>query len=235
MPDEVTTVTTDAPAPAAQADTSTADSAAVTSPGAGSSTTEAAGAASGTLLTSADAPVDGKPAAGTEGAAAGTQWEPKDLTLPEGSTLDAAALERIAATARERGLPKDAAQALVELVDSDARQRTEAQAQTVKQTVEAWKAESLKHPEIGATPAERDRNLALAKQAAVKYFGAEALPIFESTGIGNHPALLAGLIRIAKASGEGSLALPNGAPGGTRPRTLAEALYGDSMDPKPAA
>lgn len=154
-----------------------------------------------------------------------------DLKLPEGSTLDAALLERTAAIARERGLSPEHAQAAVDLVASELTTRESellaahapGGAAWVQQH-EAWKAEALADTEIGGTPEKLDASVALAKQALQKFADPEALEFLEQTGLGSNPATLKLFTRIGRAMSEGSFVKPAGS---GAPLSVADALYGE--------
>jgi hypothetical protein len=207
MPDD--TAVLDAPsAPAADGAPPPTSSASVTPP-AGESSASVPNAAK-------DAP------AGAEPAAPITEYGAADLTAPEGSTLAPTDVERIAATARAQGLSKTQAQGLVEMLHQHEAARTA----TIAGEVTRWKDAALADPELaGGNPATLEKNLTRAKQAALRYGGAEAMQALETSGLGNHPVLLKLLLNVANASAEGTLSLPS-ATSGAAPRTVAEVFYG---------
>lgn len=211
---------TDASASAAQADTSTDG---------------AAGTTSSVAAPDAGASSSSNGAGGTEGAAA-TQWEAKDLRLPEGSAVDLAVVERIAATARAQGLSKAQAQAQVDL--HDALKRDELGA--VAAQVDAWTAETLADPAFGKTPDERKAAIEDAKRGLRWY--AERYPdraekfnnFLHGSGLGSNPTAVHFLWAVGQATKEGTLGLPGGSNGPVpgseeaRMRKMFPTMFADS-------
>jgi len=175
--------------------------------------------------------------------------ETYDLKLPEGSALDAAIVERTAATARALGLTNDAAQ---QLLDHDvalltARQAAEAEARQA--TIDAWKpggsewtkrdaawtAQAKADPELGKTPEEFSASLERARQALEKY-GPETKALLDETGFGSHPAVLRMLARVGRAMAEPGFVVGASAPS-ARPKSDAQLMYPnhytDDGSPKP--
>ncbi len=150
-----------------------------------------------------------------------------ELKLPDGSPLDAAATERIAATARELGLSNDAAQKMVDLSN----------AELVRQE-EAWKAEALADPTLGATPEERkatvDRGRAvLRKFSEASPSDAEAFADFlEGTGLGSNPATVRFFAWLGKAMGEGKVIVAGPGEGQKKPE---HRMYNEDGSPLQSA
>lgn len=155
--------------------------------------------------TTEGAPADGSaPGDGTtEGKKDETKDEVKtevtyDLTKPEGTALTDAALERIAAVARERGLTPEQAQAVVDLnheLASDLLAAGLAAYQPggaeYEKIVEGWKAETLADPFLGKSEAERVAAINLGKQVLDRFKTA-------------HPEEAAGFVDFLEASGYGN-------------------------------
>lgn len=165
-----------------------------------------------------------------------------NLKLPEASTLDASALERTAAIARALGLPDDAAaQKVVDLVHQEAAAREAAVladhapggAAWTKQ-VDAWKAETLADPALGATPAERTAAIQKGHGILVKYgeqHPAEKAAMTEflnNSGLGDHPAANRFFAWLGKVAGELPLVAPGVGSAGTVP--VAQKIY-PTMNP----
>jgi hypothetical protein len=135
-----------------------------------------------------------------------------NMQLPEGSTLDAAALERTAAIARELGLPDDAsAQKVLALVHEQVAAREAALlashapgGEAWTKQVDGWKEETLKDPSLGKTPEERSAAIqrghnVLTKIAEKHPEDAAAFKSFlEDSGLGNHPAAVRIFARLAR-------------------------------------
>ena len=149
--------------------------------------------------------------------------EKYELKLPEGSTfLDAKALERTAAFAREQGLTNDEAQALLEREHEVVKTYAESQQAMATQSVQKWAEEAKADKEIGGEAFVK--NAELAKRVVERY-GTEAFKkALSDTGLGNHPELVRVFVRIAKSMSEDQLVLPKTA-GGTK-RTPEEVFYG---------
>ncbi len=153
------------------------------------------------------------------------------MKLPEGSTLDAPALERTAAIARELGLSDSAAaQKVVDFLHQEASSQREAflaahqpgGAEWVKQEA-AYREAALADAEIGGTPEKLATSTELAKRAFAKFADPEAAGFFETSGLGSHPQVLRMLTRIGKAMGEG--ALVTGAPSTTKGERAEDRLF----------
>ena len=122
-----------------------------------------------------------------------------DLTLPENSTLDPAAVERTVAYARERGLTPEQAQAALELASQEATTALEARLAAFQpggaehaRIVEGWKTETLADPVLGATPEERTAAIQKGHLVVEKYRQhnpehADAfVGMLNDSGYGNH-------------------------------------------------
>ncbi len=159
------------------------------------------------------APVDDKPA------------EPvavdySSVTLPKDSALDTKALERTVAIARERGLSREQAQSVVDLVHSEVvQQRTTllaahqpGGAEWTKQ-LDAWKAQTLADPSLGKTPEERKASIQLGASVLKKYAAAEPdeskgiMSFLNDSGLGEHPAVAKFFRWLGKSAGERPLSL----------------------------
>jgi hypothetical protein len=214
----------------------------------GGATTEGASAASGaddgadttdatqTETTTEDQQQDGQTNEGADATKDGDP-APYELTLPEDSTLDDAALERIAATARARGLSQEQAQSVVELANGEVQAATAALlaahqpggAVWAKQ-VEQWKADALADAALGKTPEERTAAVQRGQSVMAKYAemhpdDAPAMTEFlNDSGLGNHPAAVRFFAWIGRSMSEGTLAMP-GTQGSDTPEDRARRMY----------
>lgn len=143
-----------------------------------------------------------------------------DLKLPDGFKGDPAVVEKTAAIARELGLSQEHAQkfldrriqdhAEVEQAAIDATLKSHAPGGAVwDKQVEEWNAAALADPDIGANkPEQLEASVKLAKQVVAKFGDKDSIEFLEKNPIGSHPALVRLLVRIGKASSEGSLVVP---------------------------
>lgn len=106
---------------------------------------------------------------------------------------DAATLEKFKATAKELGLPQDAAQKLVTL-------QAEAQLSQLQAVRSQWQEQAKADKEFGGD--KFDENLAVAKRALEKFGTPEFNAYLNATGLGNHPELIRAFYRAGKAISE---------------------------------
>lgn len=160
------------------------------------------------------------------------------ITVPDDSPLDAAAVERLAAFSRERGLTQEAAQGVADEVAAMIAERDTAflaahqpggavwEEQNAK-----WQAEALADPEIGGTPEQLAANVGVAKHVLAEFFPAETLEFLQSTGLGSNPAVVRGFVKLGRTLQEnGKLVLP----GASAPQR-SDAKWYPSMQSEPAA
>lgn len=159
--------------------------------------------------------------------------EKYDLKLPENSPLDDAVLERLAASARERGLSNEQAQSALEFASAEVVRQQEAflaanrpGGEAWLRNVQEWETAALADPELGGTREKLQQNAQAARLVLEKYFPPEIKEFLNETGYGSHPAILKGLLKISKASAEGELVLPRAQ--GTGKRDPVEVMYGTS-------
>jgi len=163
--------------------------------------------------------VETKDESGKEGEKPAVEEVKYELTLPEGSTVDPAVLERTAATARELGLSQEHAQKMSDLVAAEVAAREAALLDQYKpggehwtKQVDDWGAASLADAEIGGTPEKLAENVDVAKKVLAT-FGSEPLARFlHETGFGSHPEVVRMFAKIGKGMGEGTFvpAVPAG-------------------------
>lgn len=145
-----------------------------------------------------------------------------EFTLPEGITLDTAAVEAFKPIAAELGLNQEQAQKLVNL-----------RAEQVRQEAEAYAAQMTEWANTAKTDAELaggqgfDANLASACATYAKVATPELRGLLDSTGYGNHPEVVRMFYRIGKQLGEDGRP-PSGADPSRGQRSLEERLYGSS-------
>jgi len=150
--------------------------------------------------------------------------EKYEFKLPAGVTIEPAFAERIAATARARGLDNGAGQTLFDAVLAERNAYAPGGAEWVRQN-EADKAAVLADPELGAgNPGKLAEVSALAQTVINKWWPDVPDDFLKATGLASKPLFLKGLVRIARASQESTLVLGGQQTG--EPKSLAERLYG---------
>lgn len=110
--------------------------------------------------------------------------ESYEFKMPEGVTLDPAAADEFTAIAKELKLSATDAQKVADVGAKMAQRQAEQHANLVEQWAQDVKADK----EIGGDNLEQ--NLALARKAMEAYGSPELKALMDSTGIGNHPAVV---------------------------------------------
>lgn len=150
--------------------------------------------------------------------------EKYELKLPEGSSLDQSALDRVASYAKEKGLSQEMAQAVLErehLAVSSYSERIDKEWEATKQQ---WVQTVQADKELGGEAFKV--NAELAHRVIKKYASEDFVKALETSGFGNHPELLRTFLRIGKAMSEDKLVLPGAQAGGKKP--IEELFYGKS-------
>jgi hypothetical protein len=119
-----------------------------------------------------------------------------DFKAPEGVELDATAVDRFKTVAGELKLPAESAQKVVDLY-ADIRK---AEAEAFANQVQAWGDEVKADKELGGD--KLAENLAVAKKAVDAFGSDEIRSLLDSTGMGNHPAVVRMMVKIGKAISE---------------------------------
>lgn len=162
---------------------------------------------------------------GTKGGAPNKGDATYTLTLPEGSLLPASEIETVAAYAKARGLSNEAAQEVLAQRHDAVKAFHESATQKFRERATQWVNEAKADKSLaGEQGQDFDANAGLAKRALNHFFGKELDAVLNETGYGNHPAILRGFLKIAKAMGEDTLA--QGVHGGGQPKDAASVLYG---------
>lgn len=147
------------------------------------------------------------------------------LKLPEGSLLPASEIETVAAYAKARGLSNEAAQEVLAQRHDAVKAFHASAMQKFSERATQWINEAKADKSLaGEQGQEFDANTGLAKRALNHFFGKDLDAVLTETGYGNHPAVLRGFLKIAKAMGEDTLA--QGVHGGGQPKDAASVLYG---------
>jgi hypothetical protein len=130
-----------------------------------------------------------------------------DIKLPDGSLLDAGAVEKASSFAKDLGLSNENAQKLLDRESAAILGYQQAQATQLKnQNDTTWKNELIADKEFGGQAF--DENGEIAYNAASKWFGDEFCTAIKQMGINHHPLLFKGLVRLGKASANDKLVIP---------------------------
>ena len=165
-------------------------------------------------------------AAQTGAAETGPAAEVKfELKLPEGSLLDASAIERTVAFAKEQGLSPKAAQAMLDRESKLLTSNAEGQKASWEKEVATWLEVSKADKEIGGEGF--GKNAELAKRVIERYGTKEFKEGLSATGFGNHPELFRFVLNIGKAMADDQLVLP-GSKNTAAPKDMADVFYGST-------
>lgn len=139
--------------------------------------------------------------------------ETYDLKLPEGSSLDAKALESFSSFAKGQGLTQEQAQALLDRDIEAASSAIARQQEEFQQKAQSWTDELKADPAIGGQAF--DENVALANRALAAFAPPDFVKQLSKTGLGMHPGLVRTFVKVGQAMADDKL-IRNGAeaPGG---------------------
>lgn len=148
-----------------------------------------------------------------------------ELKLPEGTKLDAKALEETMAYATANKLSQEQAQAILEQKSAVVAGFAEAQQKQLETLNDStWKNELSQDAEVGGEKFEENGHL--AHRAAAKWFGPEFADDLKAMKLNHHPKLFKGLVRIAKAMADDKMIFAGANAGEKKPMT--EIFYGKS-------
>ena len=203
-----------------QASTDTATAAAAPAPAAAPAAPAPAASAEAPAPAPAAATQAAAPASATPEPAAPVVGAPEkyEFKPTEGIKLGEKIIGKYSEIAKELNLTQDGAQkVLTEIAPLIAQQ----QADVFKSTREAWVNEAKGDKEIGGD--KFNENLALAKKGAGAYFSKEFVALLDQTGLGDHPEMIRGLMKIGKTVKEDTLV--TGGQGGSPLESIASKLY----------
>jgi hypothetical protein len=144
------------------------------------------------------------------------------LELPNDSKLAQSDIDRIAATARERGLSQEQATALLTEADTAARGFEGRLLESVKAKHTEWVAAVAADPELGGAKLETTK--ALAQRTVDKFMSQSLRDELKTTGYGDHPELVRFLAKVGAALGEDTP--PAGDKPAQRNKAPEDVLYG---------
>lgn len=159
-----------------------------------------------------------------------TALKQEDLKLPDGSLLDAKAVEDILVLANEKKLTKEAAQAILERESKSLSAYVEGEKARASQLQEKWYEDAKADKEIGGE--SYDKNCELGFRV-IKRYGTPGLEkLFKDSGAHQHPEVMRFIVRIGQAMAPDQLVLPGaGSEGQALPR-LADRLYSKPAEKK---
>lgn len=134
--------------------------------------------------------------------------ETYELKGPEGMELDTEAVSEFSGIAKELGLDQAGAQKVADVAVKMAQRQAE---QHVR-LVEGWAEQVKADKEIGGDKLEE--NLAVARKARDAFGSDELKQLLDSTGVGNHPAVVRFFYKVGKSISEDGMirAAQQGAP-----------------------
>ncbi|ENG3584757.1 peptidase [Enterobacter hormaechei subsp. steigerwaltii] len=158
--------------------------------------------------TEGDNPQENKPADGDKPADKPDDKEQKpegapekyEFTAGEGVELDTEALKDFEPVARELNLTNEQAQKLVDAYPKILAGVQQRQAEAWQSQTEQWAADVKADKEIGGD--KLTANLSAAQRALEQFGDPELKEYLDSTGLGNHPALVKAFIKVGKAMSE---------------------------------
>lgn len=133
-----------------------------------------------------------------------------EFKAPDGMELDTEAVGQFEAIAKELKLPQATAQKLVDLHAQTVKAQADAHAKTVSEWAEAVKTDK----DIGGD--KLPENLASARKVLDTFGTPELRTFLDSTGMGNHPALVKFAVAIGKGLSEDSFVKGGNATGATK-------------------
>lgn len=156
-----------------------------------------------------------------EEASPGAPEQYVDFTMPEGIKLNEDVANEFKAFAKEKNLPQDEAQKVVDL-GTKLVQRIEAQrAEAVNAEFAKWSESSRTDKEFGGE--QLQQNLAVAKEALAQFGSPELKQMLNESGFGNHPEMIRLLYKVGKATSEDKII--TGKQGATAEQNLAQRMY----------
>lgn len=150
-------------------------------------------------------------AGGKPGENAGVESEYK-LDVPKDVAVDQADLDAFTSLVKDAKVSPETAQ---KLLDFEVK-RLQAAQEKLAATVQQWRDEIKADKEIGGD--KLDENLSVARKVFQTYFDPDTVKMAAISGFGDHPGVVRGFIKLAKALSEDTLHAAGGAPkSGSRP------------------
>jgi hypothetical protein len=146
-----------------------------------------------------------------------------ELKFPEGSLLTKEEFDVIVKEAKDKGFTDEQSQELVNRLDSDRKAFLDRKSKELKDQSVAWVEELRNDKEVGGD--HFNKNVELAKRYVNRFFPDDVKKALDETGLGNHPGLVRGFVRAAKAMSEDELIISKYSPS-KKPKTAEDVLYG---------
>jgi hypothetical protein len=146
-----------------------------------------------------------------------------EFTLPEGASVDAAAMKAATDLFRQARLPQDQAQKFIDLAVAREQAAAQRGVQAFIDLQNQWVSEIKADPDIGGDRLEA--SLAAAARAIDRLAVPGLREALNLTGAGNNPAIVKAFVRLGQMVSEDRFRPGNDAPAEPR-RTAAEAIYG---------
>lgn len=143
--------------------------------------------------------------------------EDYDLSPPEGFDVDPEVEKEFRTFASENGFSKETVGKLKDLQVKLYEKQSAAHAERVAQ----WGEELKTNKEIGGQ--KYDENVGVARAAIREFFPEGAKKMLDATGLGNHPDIVVGFVRMGRAMGEGRTLTGNP----TGKLNIVDAMYGN--------
>lgn len=150
--------------------------------------------------------------------------EKYEFVMPEGYALDEAKATEFEAFARTNKLTNEAANEALKLAVAHVQDLQAKQESAWREQVEGWGNEIRADKDLGGD--KLDASVAIAQKAVARFGTPELVEFLETSGVGNHPALVRFCYQIGTRISEGGMI--TGAGAGEGRRSTAEVLYGNS-------
>lgn len=148
----------------------------------------------------------------------------EDFKVPEGYTLDPAAVAEVAPLFKELGLSQEKAQKLIDAQTKINQKAAEDATKAWNDLRAGWVSEAKADKEIGGD--KFDQNVALAKKAMEKLGTPKLAEALNQTGMGDHPELIRFMVKLGGLVADDKLHF--GSASGATPKTAAEIMYGSA-------
>lgn len=148
-----------------------------------------------------------------------------DLKLPKDSLLDAVALEEISTYAKEKGYTQEQAQDLLNRENDAVLDYQQRQNEALSAKKKEWYDQVIADKEIGGD--NYNQNVEYAHRAIKKFMSQEIIDFLDKSGLGNHPELVRGFVRIGKSMQNDTMI--KGANSNSGTVSLEEKFYGASI------
>lgn len=155
------------------------------------------------------------------------------LALPENSTLDPAAVERLTALAKANGLSPEAAQSVLAMMDGETGNAVKVLdaankpgGALYKSRVETWGKEALSAFDLGNGSKERLDAVLVEAQAELAKAPPAIRDFLEQSGYGSHPDAIRWLRDIHQRTKERPAVMGDKGAPPPKPRSIQERMYG---------